>query len=522
MDAFISRKKRKLSLQSHDATQTSTPGYSPYSQDPAHNPQAKANTTLATPEDEEAESTDFKLALLSSLHPDTDQQLLLDVLLAHDGSVDDASATLTNDGDTTIVGSKNSSRPSSSSISSSAAAIGYQSSLSSFMSQSLPNSEDPNSSPRTPKPKLLTKHGKTLHLYSPADVEMHTPCSIIHNFLPAEEADALLKELLGEAETYDRSSFKLFDIVVQSPHTTCFYVESLEEVESQKTEYIYNGGKLDDVRQLTPLMNLIAPKVTAAINTSIAARQNTNPATSPALEPSHQTHSIPEPWKPNAAFVNCYNGPTESVGYHSDQLTYLGPRAVIGSISLGVAREFRVRRIVPNDDKDESSKSPLASKSNDKSPRNSDLQGQISIHLPHNSLLIMHASMQEFWKHSIAPSQSIIPHPISGNKRINITYRDYKEYLHPKYTPRCRCNVPAVLRVVQRKRENLGRYFWMCYAGNVPVEGKEGCTFFEWAVFDERGRPVWKHGKGNAGKGSNDSVSGEIRTRLKDGGDGHG
>ena len=35
-----------------------------------------------------------------------------------------------------------------------------------------------------------------------------------------------------------------------------------------------------------------------------------------------------------------------SVGYHSDQLTYLGPHAVIGSLSLGVAREFRVRKIV--------------------------------------------------------------------------------------------------------------------------------------------------------------------------------
>lgn len=56
--------------------------------------------------------------------------------------------------------------------------------------------------------------------------------------------------------------------------------------------------------------------------------------------------------------------------------------------------------------------------------------------------------------------------------------------------------MPAVLRVVQRKRENLGKYFWMCYAGSVavPVEGtgKGGCKWFEWAVFDERGRPVWK------------------------------
>ena len=39
-------------------------------------------------------------------------------------------------------------------------------------------------------------------------------------------------------------TFKLFDNVVQSPHTACFYVESLEELNRQKTEYIYNGGLL--------------------------------------------------------------------------------------------------------------------------------------------------------------------------------------------------------------------------------------------------------------------------------------
>ncbi|KAG4413645.1 hypothetical protein IFR04_013223 [Cadophora malorum] len=495
MEAFISRKKRKLSPNSHFATQTRNPDYS---QGPCQTLKAEAQSnsdlnTQFTEEDEETESTDFKLALLSSLHPETDQQLLLDVLLAHDGSVDEASAALTTD--SASPSSKNTSSASHSTSLSGTAATGYQSSLSNFISQSEANSADPNSLSK--KAKLLTKHGKTLHLYSPSDVEAHTPCSIIHNFLPGDEANALLKELLDEAESFERSSFKLFDNVVQSPHTSCFYVESLEEVETQKTEYIYNGGKLDDVRQLTPLMKIIAPKVTGAVNNSIAARQTSHPTITSTLEPSKQSTLQPEPWRPNAAFVNCYNGPTESVGYHSDQLTYLGPHAVIGSISLGVAREFRVRRIVPSDEKDDSSKSTSSKeKIPDKETKNSDLQGQISIHLPHNSLLIMHASMQEFWKHSIAPSQSIIPHPIAGNKRINITYRDYKEYLHPRYTPRCRCNVPAVLRVVQRKRENLGKYFWMCYAGSVavPVEGKGkgGCKWFEWAVFDERGRPVWK------------------------------
>lgn len=151
---------------------------------------------------------------------------------------------------------------------------------------------------------------------------------------------------------------------------------------------------------------------------------------------------------------------------------------MIGSLSLGVAREFRVRRVVPKDEDNSNAKA------------DGDAGGQIAVHLPHNSLLVMHAEMQEEWKHSIAPAQAIDPHPVAGNRRINVTYRDYKASLHPSRTPKCRCGVPTVLRVVQKKKENWGRYFWMCHAGNVP--GKDGCTFFQWAEFDDDGNPIWR------------------------------
>ena len=159
-----------------------------------------------------------------------------------------------------------------------------------------------------------------------------------------------------------------------------------------------------------------------------------------------------------------------SVGYHTDQLTYLGPRAVIGSISLGVAREFRVRKIVARDgDQD---LSDTSKRSNEPKRDRADLEGQISIHLPHNSLLVMHAEMQEEWKHSIAPAQVIDPHPVAGNKRINITYRCYKSHFHPKHTPRCKCGIACILRCVQRKKGNRGRYMWSCYAHFTP--GQKG------------------------------------------------
>jgi hypothetical protein len=224
-------------------------------------------------------------------------------------------------------------------------------------------------------------------------------------------------------------------------------------------------------------MRKVSPKVAAAVNGEIAIRVATHYPGAKKLK-----YQSPSAWNPNAACANCYNGAADGVGWHSDQLTYLGPRAVIGSISLGVAREFRVRRVVPQEE-------PTGTEKKEKSKAASDAEGQISIHLPHNSLLVMHAEMQEEWKHSIAPAQAIDPHPISGTKRINITYRNYKSSMHPKFTPKCKCGIPAVLRVVQRKKENWGKYFWMCYAGNVPE--KENCSYFEWANFDEDGEPIW-------------------------------
>lgn len=41
-------------------------------------------------------------------------------------------------------------------------------------------------------------------------------------------------------------------------------------------------------------------------------------------------------WRANVAASNCYEGSKEGVGFHSDQLTYLGPYPTIASLSLGL------------------------------------------------------------------------------------------------------------------------------------------------------------------------------------------
>ena len=169
------------------------------------------------------EPTEVKLAILSSLHPDFDQETLLDLLLAHEGSVTQTSATLA----TKLPPGRR------------ATATGYQQSLMQYGISASSTEASPT------KKRLKSKRGSTLHLYSPDDVAGHTPCSIIHNFLPVEDANALLTELLEESRSYEKITFKLFDNVVTTPHTSSFYVESYNEIKSQMTDYHYNGAKLD-------------------------------------------------------------------------------------------------------------------------------------------------------------------------------------------------------------------------------------------------------------------------------------
>ena len=221
MEAFISRKRPKTS-----------PNTSGIQENPS--PQSKP-----LPNEDEG-STDLKLATLSSLFPTVDQATLLDLLVSADGSVEAVFDSLSGKPE---VGSPRK-RP--------AASVGYQTSLSAFRRVG-------NAEPGSPaaKRRVLTKKGQTLHLYTPEDIAAHTPCSIIHNFLPAQEADNLLRELLEEAPTFERQTFKLFDNVVQSPHSACFYVDSLEERERQKTEYLYNGSYLEVSLRSSYLQNMV-------------------------------------------------------------------------------------------------------------------------------------------------------------------------------------------------------------------------------------------------------------------------
>ena len=187
----------------------------------------KLDTSSAPAQGEgDEESTDMKLAMLSSLHPDFGQEALLEALLAHDGSVNAAAASLAD------------AVPSPAKKHRFGGVVGSQTSLKLYASRATEQTTSPK------KAKLLSKKGATLHLYDPDDIAEHTPCSIVHNFLPSELANDLLREMLQESKSFEKITFKLFDNVVSSPHTSTFYVETDLELHNQKYEYFYNGAKL--------------------------------------------------------------------------------------------------------------------------------------------------------------------------------------------------------------------------------------------------------------------------------------
>jgi alkylated DNA repair dioxygenase AlkB len=93
----------------------------------------------------------------------------------------------------------------------------------------------------------------------------------------------------------------------------------------------------------------------------------------------------------NRALVNYYRDGSDSVDWHADDETELGYEPVIASLSLGVERVFQLRHKLTKQ--------------------------RISISLPHGSLLMMGAGIQEYWQHRIAKVANL-PEP-----RVNFTFR---------------------------------------------------------------------------------------------------
>ena len=94
----------------------------------------------------------------------------------------------------------------------------------------------------------------------------------------------------------------------------------------------------------------------------------------------------------NRALVNYYRDGKDSVDWHADDEASLGFEPLIASVSVGAERVFQLRHNVTKE--------------------------KIKINLPHGSLLLMGAGIQEYWQHSVAKVKQL------DDPRVNFTFRN--------------------------------------------------------------------------------------------------
>ncbi|KAF8894467.1 hypothetical protein BD779DRAFT_1609218 [Infundibulicybe gibba] len=310
-------------------------------------------------------------------------------------------------------------------------------------------------------------------------VAKHTPCTLHLSVLPPELACKLFYTMINASRQWKRNKWWLFDRLVESPHRTAFYIRNADDEKrwGETAQFWYNGRKSDPPLSFHPEMEEACILIEKLVNNEMKKRQRF------PLEWRGSSDGSGVGWKANVAASNCYEGSQEGVGFHSDQLTYLGPYPTIASLSLGTRRNFSLREVVPTD------------KAEMRKPQT------FNIPLMHNSLIIMHAPCQEQFKHSIPPQSTIDlfrpAYPPEGasiiepsNFRINITFRFFRPDFRPETTPRCKCGCPTALRPDMKNRSDgkTDRYWWTCVAG-AQNEGK-GCNHWSVMDFQAEGRGI--------------------------------
>ncbi|CAK5264704.1 unnamed protein product [Mycena citricolor] len=167
-----------------------------------------------------------------------------------------------------------------------------------------------------------------LTLSTPKMVAEHTPCTLHPSILPPELATKLFYSMIDASQQWKRNKWWLFDRVVESPHKTSFFARRTnglnEDASWQEAARFWYNGRMTDVPPVfPPEMEEACRIVERAVNAEMSKRtRHALEWVDPDGKPS---------WRSNVAASNCYEGGKESVGWHSDQLTYLGPYATIVS-----------------------------------------------------------------------------------------------------------------------------------------------------------------------------------------------
>ena len=149
--------------------------------------------------------------------------------------------------------------------------------------------------------------------------------------------------------------------------------------------------------QKTAVFGHLQPRLTAAygdegVTYFYSGTENKALAWTPTLrEIKRQIEAVQGRY--NYCLLNRYRSGADSVGLHADDEPGMGN--VIGSLSLGATRTFRIRH-------------------------NTTKETQ-SFPVSHGTLIIMAGTMQQFWKHEIPKTTE------SVGERINLTFRQIGE-----------------------------------------------------------------------------------------------
>jgi hypothetical protein len=193
----------------------------------------------------------------------------------------------------------------------------------------------PSKQPRLEQPPPLC-------LQNADAVATHTPCTMHHSVLPYDLATRLYQHMLDQSTQWSRNKWWLFDKVVESPHLTSFYVRKHDSdldldaaaqywfvlslstyLDRPQSLHRYNGRPTDPPPEFSTVMEEACQYIEERVNEELSKRTR------------YPLEWAGSEWKANVAAANCYTGSKESVGFHSDQLTYLGPYPTIASLSLG-------------------------------------------------------------------------------------------------------------------------------------------------------------------------------------------
>lgn len=178
--------------------------------------------------------------------------------------------------------------------------------------------------------------------------------AIDHAWLAPGEADALLAALLRDVP-WETHRIRMFGRIVDSPRRSCW-------IGDPGTGYVYSGTRFEP-RPWPPALAGLRRRVSDACGERF-----------------------------DSVLANLYRDGADAMGWHRDDEPELGPRPMIGALSLGAVRRFALKQVA-------------------------DPAVKVALALPHGSLLRMAGDTQHRYRHALPRTARPV------GPRINLTFR---------------------------------------------------------------------------------------------------